>query len=70
MSQPDLQYVGIGVAKATLDVAGTAGRAPFTVSNDGVGFKEITDRLSDVDVSLIHRRAGGAGGRLSAVRRL
>lgn len=47
------------MAKATLDVAGTAGRAPFTVSNDGAGFKEITDRLSGLDVSLILMEATG-----------
>lgn len=53
MSQPDLQCVGIDVAKATLDVAGTESLASFTVGNDGAGFTEITDRLSGRNISLV-----------------
>lgn len=59
MSQPDLQCVGIDVAKATLDVAGTENLSPFTVSNDGAGFTEITDRLRGPGVSLILMEATG-----------
>lgn len=59
MSQPDLQCVGIDVAKAMLDVAGTEGMPPFTASNDRAGFKTITDKLSGVNVSLILMEATG-----------
>jgi transposase len=59
MSQPDLQCVGIDVAKATLDVAGTESQASFTVSNDGAGFTEITDRLSGRNISLVLMEATG-----------
>lgn len=66
MSQPDLQCVGIDVAKATLDVAGTENLSPFTVSNDGAGFTEITDRLRVLDVSLILMEAtGGLEGQVA-----
>ena len=59
MSQPDLQCIGIDVAKATLDVAGTESLASFTVSNDGAGFAEITDRLSGRNISLVLMEATG-----------
>lgn len=59
MSQPDLQCVGIDVAKATLDVAGTEGITPFTVSNDGTGFRTIADKLSGRNISLFLMEATG-----------
>ncbi|MBK5017927.1 IS110 family transposase [Pantoea sp. S62] len=59
MSQPDLQCIGIDVAKATLDVSGTENLASFTVSNDGAGFTEIADRLSGRNISLILMEATG-----------
>lgn len=59
MSQPDLQCIGIDVAKATLDVAATDEIIPFTVSNDTEGFKIITDKISGLNISLILMEATG-----------
>lgn len=51
--------MGIDVAKATLDIAGTENLASFTVSNDRAGFTEITDRLSGHNISLVLMEAAG-----------
>ncbi|SNY66416.1 hypothetical protein SAMN02744778_02234 [Pantoea sp. GL120224-02] len=59
MSQPDLQCIGIDVAKATLDVASTEEIIPFTVSNDTAGFEVITKKISGLNISLILMEATG-----------
>lgn len=59
MSQPDLQCIGIDVAKATLDVAATDEIIPFTVSNDTAGFEIITNKISGLNISLILMEATG-----------
>lgn len=59
MSQPDLQCIGIDVAKATLDVAATDEIIPFTVSNDTAGFEVITNKISGFNISLILMEATG-----------
>ncbi|NIG21374.1 IS110 family transposase [Pantoea sp. Al-1710] len=59
MSQPDLQCIGIDVAKATLDVAATDEIIPFTVSNDTAGFEVITNKISGLNISLILMEATG-----------
>lgn len=45
MSQPNLQCMGIDVAKLSLDIATTDTIEPFTVGNDEDGFAVITDKL-------------------------
>ena len=42
-----------------IDVAGTESLVSFTVSNDGAGFTEITDRLSGSNISLSLMEATG-----------
>ena len=41
MSQPNLQCMGIDVAKLSLDIATTDTIEPFTVGNDEDGFNQL-----------------------------
>ncbi|MGQ7198103.1 IS110-like element ISEc32 family transposase, partial [Escherichia sp. HC-TM1] len=53
MSQPNLQCMGIDVAKLSLDIATTDTIEPFTVGNDEDGFAVITDKLKHTKINLI-----------------
>ena len=59
MSQPNLQCMGIDVAKLSLDIATTDTIEPFTVGNDEDGFAVITDKLKHTKINLILMEATG-----------
>jgi transposase len=68
MNEP-IQFVGIDVSKASLDVAITPAASAWSVSNDSAGITKLVDRLTPIAPKLIVLEATG-GWELACVSEL